>query len=82
MSKTAHGPQIEYVRDVIAKLVYRRVQKEITITDVVVKTGWSPTTVRRFESGLSNPTFMQVVVYTHAIGGDWEKLVRLESIDA
>lgn len=68
------------VRATVAELVERRKAAGLTITDMVVKTGWAPATVRRFESGTGSPTLMQVAVYTCAIGGDWQRLLSIDEV--
>lgn len=66
------------MRDQVKELVAARKLAGLDLTDMVIRTGWSAGTVRRFETGMSNPTLMQVVVYTHAVGGNWESLVSVE----
>ena len=68
----------QYVRRTVDQLVSLRKHRNLTITDIALRTAWSPTTVRKFESNMSNPTLMQVVTYTDAIGCDWTHAIRLE----
>lgn len=67
----------EEVRTQIERLVLARKAQRMTLTDVAIRTGWAPTTVRRFETGLSNPTLTQCMIYAHAIGGEWETVITL-----
>lgn len=78
MSRLAHDAQARYVRDQISQLVAARKGAGLDVTDVVIRTGWSANTVRRFEANTTNPTLMQLMVYTHAIGGNWTNLVSVE----
>lgn len=70
--------QARFVRQQVRELVAARKRAGLDLTDIVIRTGWSAGTVRRFEAGTSNPTLMQILVYTHAVGGDWESLVSVE----
>lgn len=78
MNRLLRDDQARYVRQQVKELVAARKAAGLDVTEIVIRTGWSPNTVRRFESCSTNPTLFQVIVYTHAVGGNWENLVSVE----
>jgi transcriptional regulator with XRE-family HTH domain len=59
----------ERVHTLVMGLVEMRKAQKLTVTDVALKAHWSPTTVRRFETGRTDPTLTQVMAYVRATGG-------------
>lgn len=59
----------EYVRDLVLGLAEVRKKLNLSVVDVALRAHWSPTTVRRFESGALDPKMSQVMTYVRATGG-------------